>query len=61
MGVGPHASGRGWGPARNQIMLIESYKSPHFSDSGHRSGHFHPGLSCPMTVVSPNVFSSMIE
>jgi hypothetical protein len=28
----------------------------------HRSGHFHPGRSTlPATVVSPSVFSSMIE
>src|SRR5687767_1922339 len=24
VGVGSHASGRGWGPARNQVMLTES-------------------------------------
>ena len=31
MGVGPHASGRGWGPARNQVMLIESPTLSHSS------------------------------
>ena len=35
MGVGPHASGRGWGPARNQIMLIESPDQPHYPSPDH--------------------------
>jgi hypothetical protein len=26
--VGPRASGRGWGPGRNQVMLIESWDYP---------------------------------
>jgi hypothetical protein len=34
MGVGPHASGRGWDPARNKKMLIESLEVPHSPTPG---------------------------